>query len=84
MSAPALWALSPHDFQAHAVTDPGEIGMLVARCGHTMPRAAGLHTVPRASLCPSCVLTVAPDVGDRAELLRTARDAQGLGPWFGS
>jgi hypothetical protein len=83
---PTSWALSPTDFQAHAVTDgpdsvtcprckrtthhPTDIAegycgachdwtsdpsVMTARCGHTMPREAGLDDVPRALVCRPCL-----------------------------
>lgn len=81
MSARTLWAVSPDDHRAHAVTGPGQEGKLTAWCGHTMaPPTAGLDEVPRAQLCPSCAVAVAPDFADRCELVNAARDAEGLGP----
>lgn len=71
MSAPVVrWALSPRDFHAHAVTGPadatadGSSGVMVARCGHAMPTAAGVDSAPRAALCAACVRVSGPaDLG---------------------
>ncbi len=69
------WILSPRDSaQAHAVSDTDE---LVTRCGSRVSAAAGLDEVPRASLCPSCALAVAPGYLDRAALVQQARETKG-------
>ncbi len=79
----ARWALSPTDYRAHAVVPNGATaGVMVARCGHPMPREAGLDDVHRGEVCASCVLLVAPSFKRRGELLNAARDAEGLGEWF--
>ncbi len=76
-------SLSPTDYRAHAVVPDGATaGVMVARCGHPMPREAGLDDVPRAQACPPCVLLVAPLFAQRGKLVNAARDAEGLGEWF--
>lgn len=74
------WALSPLDYRAHAVTDAtgGPPGGMVARCGHHLPVAAGLDEVPRAALCAGCAVMVAPEVEDRAALIRASRPEDDL------
>lgn len=66
----ARWALSPRDHKAHAVADAASgTDEMVARCGHTMPAAAGLDDTPRALPCGACLLMVAPELDDRSELI---------------
>ena len=50
------WALSPLDFQAHAVTalDGHPIGVLIAPCGHRLPMVVELDSEPPGAPCPEC------------------------------
>jgi len=79
--ASAQWALSPLDYCAHAVNDPhnGPPGVMVARCGHHLPVGAGLD-VPRAALCPACVLMIGPELSDPHGLPASNR----IWPWLQS
>lgn len=76
------WSLSPRDYRAHAVIDLTGDSTMTARCGHVMPVEVKFDDLPRAQVCPRCVLMVAPTFEARGELVNAARDAEGLGEWF--
>ena len=56
------WALSPLDFQAHAVTEHGNhpIGVLIAHCGHLLPMVVQIEATPPGRPCPACTRVVDP------------------------
>jgi len=79
VTAPVFrWAVSPHDGYCHAF-DPAqtdgatERGHPEAVCGHTIGARLILSEAPCGTLCASCAMAVAPEVADRATLIRSAR-----------
>lgn len=56
LTIPPRWALSPLDWQAHAI-DPWAdhpLGVWIARCGHRLLSGTTLHDTPPGSRCPAC------------------------------
>lgn len=56
------WGFSPFDFRVHLVAADGDapLGVLLARCGHRVPAAAGVDETFRGASCAACLLTLDP------------------------